>query len=354
MSPEPLVSVCMPLYNTERYLAEAIDGVLRQTHRNLELIICDNRSTDKSIDIAEKYAQADRRIRLVRNRRNLGYAGNLHKVLGLARGYYMIVHCADDFIAPDAIAKLVAVAEAAPDPARVLVISDYRVVDEHSRPLYVNAKTRVGIDYVRTPPDSYAATGAVTRHEGAEMLGEALRCLQIVGFQGASLYSRALFEEIEGLYSGLLYSPDAHLNYLLLDRNPSVFWLEEAPVSWRWTPGNQASLSARQAIPKQALDVYLITHLFSASRLTELGVEKKAMAARFVDLYCARRAFSEIKGGSSVFALRHCLLAVALYPAEAVRNWRIYVGLIGALLGPVGRAGARWAARGRESNVGQG
>jgi len=50
---EPLVSVCMPLFNTERYVAEAIDGVLRQTHRNLELIICDNGSSDRSLKIAD-------------------------------------------------------------------------------------------------------------------------------------------------------------------------------------------------------------------------------------------------------------------------------------------------------------
>lgn len=351
MTVEPVVSVCMPLYNTERYLAEAIEGVLRQTHRNFELIICDNRSTDKSVEIAEEYAQADRRIRLVRNRRNLGYAGNLHKVLSLAQGNYMIVHCADDFVAPDAIAKLVAIAQAAPNPARVLVISDHWTVDENSRPLYVNVKSDTGIEYVRTSPVGYAPTGAVHRHQAERLLSEALRRLQIVGFQGASLYSRALFEEIEGLYSGLLYSPDAHLNYLLLDRNPDVFWLHEAHVSWRWAPGNQASLAARQAIPKQALDVYLITHLFSNGRLQELGLTRDKITAQFVDVYCARRAWSEIKNGSALFAFRHCLLGISLYPREALRNWRIYVGIVGALLGPIGKAGARWVARNERTNV---
>jgi hypothetical protein len=341
----PCVSVCMPLYNTERYVVEAIEGVLRQTHRNLELVICDNRSTDKSVEIVEGYARRDSRVRLVRNRRNLGYAGNLHKVLSLARGDYMIVHCADDFIAPDALEKMVAVAQTAADPARVLVISDYWVVDDQSRPMYVTAKAPASIDLLRVAPDVYSPSREVRKFKGAELLGEALRTLQIVGFQGASLYSRALFEEIEGLYSGLLYSPDAQLNYLLLDRNPEVLWLGEAVVSWRWTPGNQASQASRQAVPKHALDVYLITQFFSGARLAELGVDKTQMAARFVEVYCVQRAFSEIKNGSSVFALRHCWLALALYPTETLRSARWYAALLAGLLGPIGRAVARMAAK---------
>ena len=67
MNANPLISVCMPLYNTERYLAEAIDGILGQTYDHLELIICDNCSTDRSLEIAQAYQEKDPRIHLVCN-----------------------------------------------------------------------------------------------------------------------------------------------------------------------------------------------------------------------------------------------------------------------------------------------
>ena len=71
MTGAPLISVCMPVYNTAQFLGAAIDGVLAQTYSYFELIICDNCSTDGSAGIAEEYAARDPRIRLVRNQWNI-------------------------------------------------------------------------------------------------------------------------------------------------------------------------------------------------------------------------------------------------------------------------------------------
>src|SRR5260221_685939 len=127
---EPLVSVCMPLFNTELYVSQAIESVLGQTYRNIELVICDNCSTDRSSEIAEAFAKSDSRVRLIRNRRNLGYGGNLHKVTSLARGQFMMVQCADDFIDPQAVERLLGLATGAGvDPDHVIAIADTYVVD---------------------------------------------------------------------------------------------------------------------------------------------------------------------------------------------------------------------------------
>ena len=74
----PFVSVVTPFYNTAEYLAECIESVLRQDHANFEYLLADNCSTDGSLEIAERYAAQDARIRVIHGRETvteLGAAG---------------------------------------------------------------------------------------------------------------------------------------------------------------------------------------------------------------------------------------------------------------------------------------
>ena len=65
---QPLVSVVTPVYNEEKNLAECIESVLAQTYPNWEYVIVNNRSTDRSLEIAQRYAAQDARIRVYDNR----------------------------------------------------------------------------------------------------------------------------------------------------------------------------------------------------------------------------------------------------------------------------------------------
>src|SRR2546422_6850224 len=76
-SRRPRVSVGMPVYNGERYLAEAVDSLLAQTYEDFEVIICDNASTDRTGEIARSYAARDTRVRYARNEKNLGAGGDV-------------------------------------------------------------------------------------------------------------------------------------------------------------------------------------------------------------------------------------------------------------------------------------
>ena len=93
---KPLVSVLMPAYNAEKYIAEAIESILNQTYENFELIIADDASTDKTWSIICNYNNNDKRIVAVRNNKNLYIAGNRNKLVSLARGKYIAWQDADD------------------------------------------------------------------------------------------------------------------------------------------------------------------------------------------------------------------------------------------------------------------
>lgn len=94
MSKKPEVTVFMPVYNAERYLREAIDSILNQTFTDFELLIVNDGSTDKSVEIVESYK--DERIKLVHNDGNKGLPYTRNRGLELAQGKYMAIMDADD------------------------------------------------------------------------------------------------------------------------------------------------------------------------------------------------------------------------------------------------------------------
>lgn len=69
---KPLVSVCIPTYNNEDTIEETVSSVLRQTWKNLELVIVDDGSSDRTYELVTELAAEDKRIRLYRNGKNLG------------------------------------------------------------------------------------------------------------------------------------------------------------------------------------------------------------------------------------------------------------------------------------------
>jgi len=110
----PRVSIGLPVFNGERYLARAIDSILGQDFADFELIICDNASTDRTPEICAAYARRDARVRYFRNPRNLGAGPNYDRCFHLARGTYFKWVAHDDRLALDYLSHTVAALDAAP------------------------------------------------------------------------------------------------------------------------------------------------------------------------------------------------------------------------------------------------
>jgi glycosyltransferase involved in cell wall biosynthesis len=129
---EPTVSIGLPVYNGDRYLAETIESILAQTYSDLELIICDNASTDATREICEQLAARDHRVRYHRNTENLGAARNFNRTVELARGKYFKWNGHDDPVPPNLLEHCVAVLER--DPTVVIAYGTPHPIDEHERP----------------------------------------------------------------------------------------------------------------------------------------------------------------------------------------------------------------------------
>lgn len=98
MQDNPLVSVLMTAYNRERYIGDAIRSVLESTYTNIELIIVDDVSSDRTVDIALEFAKTDNRVKVFVNEKNLGDYPNRNRAASYATGKYIKYLDADDMM----------------------------------------------------------------------------------------------------------------------------------------------------------------------------------------------------------------------------------------------------------------
>jgi len=131
----PVVTVVIPVYNGERHLRIALDSVVNQTYKNLEIFVVDNASEDTTVEICESYT--DPRLSLIRITENIGIVPVFNRCLLLGTGKYLKLLCHDDSLDLECIRRQVDVFELF-TPSRIsLVTCQKRLVDVEGRSLNV-------------------------------------------------------------------------------------------------------------------------------------------------------------------------------------------------------------------------
>ena len=100
-----LVTVALAVYNVEPYLKEALDSIVNQTYRNLDILCIDDCSTDKTFEILKDYQRIDSRIRIVRQPKNQGLAVSRNAAIELAQGEFIIMLDGDDIFSLQMVEK---------------------------------------------------------------------------------------------------------------------------------------------------------------------------------------------------------------------------------------------------------
>jgi glycosyltransferase involved in cell wall biosynthesis len=124
---EPLVSICMPAYNVAATAAEALQSVLAQSWRNIEVIVVDDGSSDGTSDVIRSVA--DSRVRLYRNENNCGGYQTMNRAVALACGEFVAVYHTDDVYGPNIVEKEVAYLKAHPNTGAVFC-NDHFIDDD--------------------------------------------------------------------------------------------------------------------------------------------------------------------------------------------------------------------------------
>jgi glycosyltransferase involved in cell wall biosynthesis len=139
---QPHVTVLTPVYNGEGYIAECIESVIAQRYTNWEYVIVNNCSTDKTLEIAERYAATDPRVRIVNNAKFVDVIENHNIAFALLspESKYCKVVSADDWIYPECLERLVDVAERNPS---VGIVCCYGVTNKGFLPSDVSSREEV-------------------------------------------------------------------------------------------------------------------------------------------------------------------------------------------------------------------
>lgn len=129
----PAVTLGMPVYNSEKFLAASLESLLAQDFSDFELIISDNASTDRTAEICREYAARDARIHYVRQPRNIGAVANWNYLVHVARGRYFKWSSSNDLCSPQLLSQCVAALEA--NPGEVLCYGRTALIDDDGQVL---------------------------------------------------------------------------------------------------------------------------------------------------------------------------------------------------------------------------
>ena len=192
-SGRPTVSIGLPVYNGQNFLAAAIASILEQRFADFELIICDNASTDGTEEICRAFGARDGRIRYQRNPRNLGAGPNFNRAFELARGEYFKWAAHDDLLEPPYLERCVDALRSEPDA--VLCHSAVRRIEgERELGVYDSGLGGAGGS---SPAERFAAVVLVP-HMCIEVFGliraDALRATALIGSYRGS--DRGLLAEL--------------------------------------------------------------------------------------------------------------------------------------------------------------
>jgi glycosyltransferase involved in cell wall biosynthesis len=178
MSGSPLVSICIPIYNGEKYIEETLNCVVNQTYSNLEIVISDNCSTDNSIALIKKFN--DPRIKIYNNVANQGLAYNFKKVFTYATGKYIAFLGADDLMGLTSVEEAVAILENEKNKNVVLVNTYIEIINDESKHV-ITKKSLFG-------------EGAISTYWGIRL--NLLVGTNIIGEPNGSLFKKEAYDKI--------------------------------------------------------------------------------------------------------------------------------------------------------------
>ncbi len=188
----PQISIGVPVYNGEKYLAAALDSLMAQSFEDFEIVICDNASTDRTAEICQFYRAGDARIRYFRNAKNIGAAPNFNRTFELSSAPLFLSVAHDDLYEPLFLERCVEVL--ANDPRVVLCYTSARVIGDNGEPLQCHREQNRFIDshgaLVMGPERAHI--GAPTEPEARfrEVLWWVTWCMPIFGVMRRSVVSQ--------------------------------------------------------------------------------------------------------------------------------------------------------------------
>lgn len=331
----PTFSICIPNYNYGHLIGDTLQSVLDQSYPHFEIIVADNASTDNSVAVVEKFK--DPRIRLYQNRYNIGFAPNLQRVTQYAQNDLINLLSSDDQMKPGALETFVeALQKTQAAVNHVVLFSDTDFFDNDNRITGYQRKVPGTFDMQTLPePPPPSPELQFEVYSGREVLKGALSRLRAFAPMLSTVYSRSLWESVEGYNSIRTIGPDKHFGYKLLAQNPTVIYIPKGLYRYRFF--TSANFASQFSTLKQVSDDYLYTLEWSEKDLNGLGLSKKGLIKTFIEKRVIEYALRQLGKGQYANGFRLFSYAFASYPGAALRTPKTYALLGLLLMGPLAK-----------------
>lgn len=200
----PKLSVCIPVYNCDQFIKDAIDSVLNQSFSDFELVILDNQSTDNTVEIIKSYT--DPRIKFEQNPSNIGMLANWNRVVTLTSGEYIKVLPADDFLYPGCLQAQCDALDADKDKTIALVCGRKKVINDAGKTLFTRGYSKKAgrVNGIKAINNTIRSGGNIIGEPGVVMFRKSI--LEKSGpFDASIYYVMDLFMWFKMLVHGDLY-----------------------------------------------------------------------------------------------------------------------------------------------------
>ena len=288
---DKLISVIIPVYNTERYLADCLKSIVNQTYKNIEIIVVDNVSIDRSVAIAEEFKKNDNRIKIIKNAstHSAGYSRNV----GFANstGEYIWFIDSDDVAEPT-----------------FLEVMAKKLSENENINIVQCCYTSFGefgffSDYL-----PFNETKFFTGKELCKIMNE------FIGLCGPNtmiwnkLYRRRIWEE-NHFYENVYYE-DMYLTYKILYNEPQVLWIKDRLMNWRKRISSDTALTNYSKMCIHELYAYIERADFYLSKgeteLYDLTIKRMYYIAT-QHLYLTRHILNDDEKEKRIGIIKHIL-----------------------------------------------
>ena len=217
----PAVSVAIPVYNGEAYLAQAIESVLAQSFTEFELIVCDNASSDRTMEIAQSYA--DPRTRILQTPLTSGFGPNWTGAVRHPRGRYIKILPHDDLLHPRCLEEQAGILDGDEDSTIALVFSARRIIGPSGRSIMTRGALGQEARF------SGAAMARQTARKGTNPIGEPGAVL----FRSSAARAAGPFNEARSFVIDIDY-------WLRLLKHGDALYMPETLASFRVSPSSHS------------------------------------------------------------------------------------------------------------------
>jgi glycosyltransferase involved in cell wall biosynthesis len=266
----PIVSIVVPVYNTEAYLKRCLQSIQRQEFTDMEILCVDDGSSDASVLLLQEFVALDSRIQLIRHAQNLGLGGARNTGIRGATGRYIMSVDSDDYVDSDFVGAAVAAAEAS--RADIVAFGIRRV----SQGGAVLRETVLGPDLL---PGPYANPFGVTNPSFC-----------------TKLWRRSLFTSNDIWFPEHLYYEDLATTPRLLSRASAVERIGGTPYNYVVRRGSITQTNSHKHAEDMATALSILRDFFVADN--KFGVLEQAWRSRVMQAIDAQEKLSFMGGGT--------------------------------------------------------